>query len=220
MNHSRQSGLIDESIFDTPITVIGAGGIGSFTVLALAKCGFKHIAVYDDDKVEEHNLASQYYRDMDIGMDKVEALYEIVKSFTNISIGAVPSRWTRSNILDGIVILAVDNMETRKEIYEHMINNTSVIAVVDGRMGGNQLEVYTYKRDDREDRKRYKSVLWDDSQTSPLPCTERAVMYNVLNIASWITNQVRLVLSNKEYMRALILDLETMTLVTPTPTRE
>ena len=39
----RQSGLIDSEIFSIPINIIGAGGIGSFTTLALAKCGFEDI---------------------------------------------------------------------------------------------------------------------------------------------------------------------------------
>ena len=41
----RQSDLISESILDTPINIVGAGGIGSLTTLALAKVGFKHIRV-------------------------------------------------------------------------------------------------------------------------------------------------------------------------------
>ena len=44
---------------DRPITVIGAGGIGAATVVALAKTGFENITVYDFDTVEQHNLPNQ-----------------------------------------------------------------------------------------------------------------------------------------------------------------
>ena len=40
---ARQENLVDSSIFDTSVCLIGAGGIGSFTALALAKIGFKNI---------------------------------------------------------------------------------------------------------------------------------------------------------------------------------
>ena len=53
----RQLDIADPCQFkDKPITVIGAGGIGAATVVALAKTGFENITVYDFDKVEEHNL--------------------------------------------------------------------------------------------------------------------------------------------------------------------
>jgi hypothetical protein len=60
-----------------------------------------------------------------------------------------------------------------------------------------------------EDRKRYKKTLWKDSGTSHLPCTQKAVMYNVLMIASLIANQCRLTLENKKYNREMIYDFET-----------
>lgn len=212
----RQSGLVDSKIFDTPITIIGAGGIGSFTTLALAKMGFSDILVIDYDKVEEHNLPNQYYRVKDIGQYKVDALHDIVYDFTHTEIGTSNSVWTKDSKLEtpGIVISAVDNMETREMIY-NSIRRSNAIALIDGRMGGNQLEIYTTMLKDGQDKRIYKKTLWKDSETADVPCTERAVMYNVLTIASWICNQCRLVLSNKPYHRQLILDLENMILVVP-----
>ena len=76
--HSRQAGLVDMKIFECPITVVGAGGIGSFTTLALAKIGFTDIRVFDDDRIEIHNLGNQFYRRKDLNKPKVEALRDIV----------------------------------------------------------------------------------------------------------------------------------------------
>ena len=56
----RQLEIADPTKFrDKSITVIGAGGIGAATVVALAKTGFEKITVYDFDKIEEHNLPNQ-----------------------------------------------------------------------------------------------------------------------------------------------------------------
>ena len=53
----RQLDIADPSQFkDKPITVIGAGGIGAATVIALAKTGFENITVYDLDGIEAHNF--------------------------------------------------------------------------------------------------------------------------------------------------------------------
>jgi tRNA A37 threonylcarbamoyladenosine dehydratase len=48
----RQLDIADPSQFkDKPVTVIGAGGIGAATVVALAKTDFENITVYDFDTV-------------------------------------------------------------------------------------------------------------------------------------------------------------------------
>jgi tRNA A37 threonylcarbamoyladenosine dehydratase len=70
---TRQSDLIPEAILSTPITVVGAGAIGSFTVLTLAKMGFNNITVFDDDEIDFVNINNQFYRISDIGKKKVDA---------------------------------------------------------------------------------------------------------------------------------------------------
>ena len=208
MDYTRQADLVDSRIFETPITVIGAGGIGSFTTLALAKMGFQEIYVFDPDKVEGHNLPNQFYCTMDIGSYKVTSLACIVKDFTGVSILPTTTIWDKSLPLPiGVVISAVDTMKVRSELY-NALNATKCI-LIDGRMGGHQLEVRTCNMGKVEDKKMYKKTLWKDSETSPLPCTQKAVMYNVLMIASLIANQCRLTLEHKKYNREIIYDFET-----------
>lgn len=210
----RQQDLVPESILTTPITVIGAGGIGSFTVVALAKCGFSDITVYDMDTIEEHNIPNQFYPLDAIGHPKVSALGVVVRNFAGVELKEKYEEY-REQSLSKVVVMAVDTMLTRHSIYKQCIKRDSGVEwLVDGRMGGNQLEVYTSHMS-RGDKKIYEKVMWSDAEAHDTPCTARATMYNVLNIASWITNQVRLVLSGKEYKRGLIFDLEYMRLVTP-----
>ncbi len=206
MDYSRQADLVDSRIFDTPVTVIGAGGIGSFVTLALAKMGFKEIYVFDDDKVEEHNLPNQFYPLDSIGRYKVDELQVIVQRFTGTEIRMCANRWDKTMLLQGVVISAVDTMNVRKELYE-ALNSTKCI-FIDGRMGGQQAEVRTCDMSKLYDKKFYKKTLWKDSETSVLPCTQKAVMYNVLFIASLIANQCRLALEHKQYQREIIYDFE------------
>lgn len=207
MDLIRQADLVSSKIFDTPITVIGGGGIGSFTTLALAKMGFTHIVVYDDDKIEEHNLPNQFYPIDTLEMNKVVALHGVVSAFSGVSIIPYKQMWDKSITFQlGVVISAVDTMKVRSELY-HAINATRNI-FIDGRMGGHQLEVRTCVMGDKEDMKKYKKTLWKDSETSVLPCTQKAVMYNVLMIASLIANQCRLTLEHKRYNREIIYDFE------------
>lgn len=213
LNLSRQSDLIDDGYLYNPISIVGAGGIGSFLTLALAKIGFQQIAVYDFDRVEEHNLPSQYYRLSDIGRYKVDCLKEIVKDFSglDITIYSRPAVIRDMQEMKGVVFSAVDSMSARRLIFEN-IRPLNVQWYIDGRMGGNQLEIYTVKNTPQE-RGKYRNVLWSDDETSDVPCTQRAVMYNVLSIASLMTNQLRLVLSGKPYSRMITFDFENVLLL-------
>jgi hypothetical protein len=49
-------------------------------------------------------------------------------------------------------------MSARKDVYESIRRNPNVIAGIDGRMGGQQLEIYTYAIKDTEAKKNYKKV--------------------------------------------------------------
>ena len=82
----RQKDLVNYKIFNVPITVIGVGGIGSFTVLTLAKMGFRNITIYDHDRVEQHNLPNQFYRIKDLKKYKVDALADLVYEFEGLKI--------------------------------------------------------------------------------------------------------------------------------------
>lgn len=208
MDLTRQADLVNAEIFNTPITIIGGGGIGSFTTLALAKMGFGDIVVYDDDIVEEHNIPNQFYPLDALNVPKVVALKSVVKAYTGVTIIPFNQRWDKSlGFPLGVVISAVDTMAVRKELYEALNSTRNIF--IDGRMGGHQLEIRTCKMGDRSDMKRYKATLWRDEDTAPLPCTQKAVMYNVLMIASLIANQCRLTLENKKYNREMIYDFET-----------
>ena len=57
----RQLDLANPAQLKVPITILGAGAVGSFTTLTLAKLGCSSLTVYDPDTVEVHNLPNQYF---------------------------------------------------------------------------------------------------------------------------------------------------------------
>jgi molybdopterin/thiamine biosynthesis adenylyltransferase len=208
---SRQRDLI-KCDMSTPIMVVGAGGIGSFTVLTLAKMGFENIRVYDFDKVEEHNLPNQFYRIEDIGKYKVEALWDMVKSFTGTEVQFHAEKWRADDISlyePRVLVSGVDNMTTRKDMFAAC---GSSMVFIDGRMGGDQAEVYTVNGIDDAAADMYRARLWDEHETSPLPCTSKATMYNVLTISSIIANQIRLALAGEPVRPGIIMDNKTLTM--------
>lgn len=207
----RQSGLVDQSIFKNKITIVGAGGIGSFLTLTLAKMGFEDIKVYDFDSVEDHNLPNQFYREVDVLAlsYKVEALAHIVKDFTGVELKYTNGEWLASTKPKGILISAVDNMDTREAMFNYAIENSKLVPwFIDGRMGRLQAEIYTINTKKKSDIAIYKKRLWKNSQVDDIPCTEKAIIYNVLFIASMICSQMKLALEGKIYKPAIVADLE------------
>jgi integrative and conjugative element protein (TIGR02256 family) len=75
------SGWIPE--IDPKIVAVGAGALGSQTVMALARQGFGTWTVVDDDVILPHNLARHALVDNDVGLNKAEALAGTVRSLLN-----------------------------------------------------------------------------------------------------------------------------------------
>ncbi|MFA5103544.1 MAG: ThiF family adenylyltransferase, partial [Candidatus Thermoplasmatota archaeon] len=60
MDFWRQMDIVTPTDFEKfHVTIIGAGGIGSPTALAISKMGVEKITIFDNDIVEKHNLPNQ-----------------------------------------------------------------------------------------------------------------------------------------------------------------
>lgn len=184
------------------------GNIGSHTVLALARMGIKNIIVYDDDVVEEHNLASQAYRVKDLGKHKVEAILEqALELQPDGNFTAVPTKFEPSELKAGdILVSAVDSMEARRDIADMLPGG---VYVIDGRMGGGQIEVWsqhgvhwhgTLKRDGDED-----------------PCSARFISYTSYVIAGLIANQVKRYLMQERVASRILMHMNTLQLIVEFP---
>ena len=199
MDFSRQTDLVDAEALETPITIIGCGGIGSFTALALAKMGCIHLTVYDDDLVEDQNIPNQLYRLGDVGQLKVERLADIIKNFTGTGIDARPER-VLGQRLQGIVVSGVDSMEGRRRIWDRSIRfKAGVAAYIDARMGAEVSRLYTVCPADPDHVRFYERTLYSDDEALQLPCTAQAIVYTGFGIASMVAGQVKRVAMGEAY---------------------
>ena len=182
--YARQTSIISGRSLLTPITIIGAGGIGSWTTLALAKMGFQNIKVFDFDTVENHNVASQFFSESQLGMKKVDALKASVLEQTGVEIETEEDIEKEEYLTNCLIILAIDSMEERIRLGK--IYKDKPIFIIDGRMGGLVAEVHSdYSHD-------YLSRTVPPDQVDGEPCTAKAISFNCLVIAGLIANQVRL----------------------------
>lgn len=187
----RQSDVVPMNILGKQITVIGAGAIGSFVVLTLAKMGFSNIKVYDFDKVDEVNLSSQFYRHTDIGKLKVDALQDLVKSFTDITITAKGEAYENQR-LDGVVITAVDSMTVRKAVITNNESQTFTIPLVlDPRMSIETALLYSYRPMNLHECSDYKKTLYSNEDSVQERCTGKATMYTAIMLSGLVCRCVR-----------------------------
>ena len=102
------------------VLVIGAGGLGSTVIPALAAAGVGHIGIVDDDQVELSNLHRQYVHSLaDVGRSKsASAAASIAAIDPAIDVSAYEGRLDSSNALAlfaqfDVVVDGSDNFPTR-----------------------------------------------------------------------------------------------------------
>jgi molybdopterin-synthase adenylyltransferase len=108
----------------TPVTLCGAGAVGSHLADNLARLGIRRWKVIDRDRVEEHNAGTQLYGQSEVGAWKVEALRTRLFRAVGVEIEAVAKDLNERNVRgllkgSGIVIDAVDNADSRRLVQEH-----------------------------------------------------------------------------------------------------
>lgn len=200
---TRQAEIIPSEVLDVPITVVGAGAVGSFTVLALAKMGFSKLTVYDFDKIEIENMNNQFYPLAWVGEYKVLALSEMVQEFTGILIEANDRRYTpEETVAPGIIITAVDSMAARKMIWGMHKMRYEVVAYIDPRMSSEAALLYTMNTMNQTDITDYEKTLYTDEQGVQEPCTAKATMYTSLLISGLVCKAVKdVVVKSEKYIR-------------------
>lgn len=135
MNLAKSYEVFQPESLDERIYIIGCGAGGSTIAEMLARYGLTKITLYDDDVVDDHNIANQMFRAKDIGRPKVEALADII---CEINPEARPhlqlcdERYDDQR-LSGYVFLCVDRIETRREIVTRNRHNKQIKAVFEFR---------------------------------------------------------------------------------------
>lgn len=187
----RQLDICAPSKLTFPITVIGAGAIGSATVVTLAKMGCSNITVWDNDELTEHNIPNQLCLVDGVGKPKLESLQQLVKLTSVTDIKCMPYRYKNETLSSDVVISAVDSMGVRKDIWTHVKHKASVRLFLDPRMGAEVLRLYAVTPSDPFDADFYENMLYSDDEAEDLPCSARAIIYCPTIAAGLIASLVK-----------------------------
>lgn len=208
----RQLNIINPEEFEGKIIIAGAGGIGSTLSLILTKMGFKNIHIFDDDTVEEHNIASQMYDIQDLGRlktDRIETLLTIHKEDHQEIKGYAfkfPSTEVPITISEkDIICVCVDSMEARKNIWE-FAKDLDWKLYIEGRMDAEIFKIYSVNQDSKE---QYDTpdILYSDEEATEGLCTARAVAYNTFTIGGFMSSIVKKAVKEEQYPFELGVDL-------------
>jgi hypothetical protein len=208
----RQLDILPPEKLSFPITVIGAGAIGSAAVVTLAKMGCSHLTVWDDDILTEHNVPNQLCALDAVGYPKVEALATLVIELTGTSIQTRRERY-RGQRLDGVVIAATDNMQARQEVWRRAKMNPSVPLLIDARMGAEFARIYTIHPSNLDEADFYESNLHSDDEAERLPCSARAIFYCPIIVAGLIALQAKAHATGTKVAREILFDLPRLQLI-------
>lgn len=200
---TRQSDLIPTHTLQKSINIIGAGAIGSFTALMLAKMGLEDITVWDYDTVSIENMNCQGYRYQDIGKPKVEALANIVESYTNVKIKTMNRAWSPQTAepMRGIVISCADSMAVRRQLFEHLKTDFRVEWFLDSRMGAESALMYVMNPQKPTDQTAYEATLYTNEQAVQEPCTAKATIFTANLLAGHVVKAVKNLIVRQPYAR-------------------
>lgn len=201
---TRQLDIISPDSMNHRITIIGAGAIGSFTALSLAKMGFSDITVWDYDTVDTVNMNSQFYPYSAIGKYKVEALAKQIKEYANVEIKTISDKWTGSILPKGIVISAADCMSVRRKLFE---TNRFHTRFIDSRMGAEFAILHSFSPLDAVARANYEKTLHTNENGEQVPCTAKATVYTATLLAGMVVKNVKDIATGNDPIRTMFWDI-------------
>jgi len=179
--YSRQKDIVPaERIAECKATVIGIGAIGRQVALQLTAMGIPWLQLIDFDVVEESNLASQGYREIDLGSSKADATEDLCTEINScLEVHTMSERFRRSMKVGNIVFCCVDAIDVRRLIWESVKNRVNFFC--DGRMSAEVLRILTAS--DLKSRKYYPTTLFTAQEAFVGPCTAKTTIY-CANIAA------------------------------------
>lgn len=211
-NHNLQNRFLRQLDIVPPeklvflITVIGAGAIGSATVVTLAKMGCSNITVWDPDTLEEVNIPNQLCKLAMVGKPKVEALAKLVHELTEVQIKWTRQRYTGQR-LEGVVVVTVDNMTTRQNVWKRTKLSRKISLLIDARMGAEFARIYTIRPMNVEEADFYEENLYSNDDAEHVPCSARSIIYCPTVVAGFIALVIKQYAINHSLPQEILIDL-------------
>ena len=191
----RHSGWFGpETAGDTVLNIVGVGATGSHIGLYAAKMGFHNFRVWDLDVVENHNLPNQIFENRDIGSRKVDAFERVLKSFNpHIAVEKHPLFFETKDhkeLLDGPLVLTVDTMKARKDIFDSFKYNWRVKKVFETRLGFDYGELNIIDNFSPPQLNEWYNTLLRDDQIPEGPCNMRICTTLVCMVSSYVVHKI------------------------------
>lgn len=213
VEYTRQLLIFDpEQFANKYITIVGLGNIGSHAALTLARLGLKHFMLFDPDTIEPHNLSSQAYGESDIGKSKVLAVADKIKELNPAAEVVIHDQafTGKEEFFNDVLIFGVDSMDVRKQICnvlnDKLTPREMPKLLIDGRIGGNQLELYMPK----------SWLEWWQSlpnNAAEEPCGGRYISYVSVVIGGLIANQVKKFLRGEPLDSSIMMDVNSLQII-------
>jgi len=208
----RQLDIVPPEKLSFPITVIGAGAIGSATAVTLAKMGCSDITVWDRDYLEDLNVPNQLCKPSMVGKPKVEALAELAYELAEVEIKEVFHRYA-GQALKGVVIVTVDNMTCRQNMWKRAKLNQKIPLLIDARMGTEFARIYTIHPLKVDEVDFYEENLYSNEEAERLPCSARSIVYCPTVIAGMIALQIKKFAIGESLSKEILVDLPSLALI-------
>lgn len=212
----RHAGWFGPEDSETPLNIIGVGATGSNIGLIAARMGIHKFRVWDPDIVEDHNLPNQIYNIDHVGKRKVDAFQDILTSFNpRITVEKSSTYFTKDDKaqLDGPLVLTVDTMSARKEIYHAFKTNWRVNKVFETRVGFDYAELNVIDNMNISETDSWYNCLRNDDEIPEGPCNLRICTTLVTMVAAQTVHTICSMLSSSrrneswEYSKKTIFNL-------------
>jgi len=180
------------------ITLVGLGGIGSWTSLLLARMRPRALHIYDGDSVESVNISGQLFDVADVNDPKTTGCSIHAKQFANYyDIFENPRFYSLEDEATDVMICGLDSMAARKLVYtnwkrhveEKDPNDRDLCLFIDGRMSAENLQVFCIVGNDAYCMHKYETEwLFDDTEAEHTICSYKQTSFCAAMIGGIINN--------------------------------
>lgn len=206
-----------ETLLNSHVVVVGAGGLGSPVLQYLAAAGIGTLTVIDDDIVDETNLQRQViHSHQQVNQSKVASAKQFIANLNpDVTVNAVAERLTESNATEllstcDLVVIGTDNFASRYLVNQFCSKNT--IPMVTGAAIGTSGQVTSFGYDSTESP--CFACVYEQGQDEALSCATAGVLGPVVgtigSIMAMEVIKILLQIGKPLFGRLMIWDAMTM----------
>lgn len=176
------------------LTIVGLGGIGSAVAINSAIMGWDRITGYDGDNLETHNLSSTLYPLEYIGFSKAHVATAMISEYGGKS-SLIQANWNIGDPIGDKVLLCVDDMEIRLDIYKEWLKSDTREILIDMRMDALSMEIISCTKEND-----FFGEYWvSGASIADAPCTMKHTIFTSSIVAGWGLNNLFCMLTGKPW---------------------